>query len=112
MVGVPDIYRFAEGIIQIVTMNMCGAIREISIERGYDPRDFVLIPVGGAGPLYPIPIAEELAIPKIIVPQYPGNFSAFGLVVADLKHDYVRTYLSTLREADLAGIRQLLNENG
>jgi len=109
-VGVPDIYQFAEGIIRITTMNMCGAISEISIERGHDPRDFTLIPIGGAGPLHAIPIAEELGIPKILVPNYPGNFSAFGLAVADLKHDYARTYLSKVKEADLSRIRSLLNE--
>jgi len=109
-VGIPDIYEFAEGILKIAITNMCGAIREISIERGHDPRDFVLVSMGGAGPLHAIPIAEELGIPKIIVPNYPGNFSAFGLVVADLKHDYVKTYLTRLREADLSRIRSFLNE--
>jgi len=109
-IGISDIHRFAEGIVQIAVMNMCGAIREISIERGRDPRDFVLLPMGGAGPLHAIPIAEELGIPKIVVPNYPGNFSAFGLVVADLKHDYVRTYLTTLKEADISRIRGLMKE--
>ena len=107
---VSDIYQCAEGIIRVVVMNMCGAISEISIERGHDPRDFTLIAMGGAGPLHAIPIAEELSIPKIIVPNYPGNFSAFGLVVADIKHDYVRTYLTPLKEANLSRIRGLLME--
>ena len=109
-VKVPDMYRLAEGIIQLVVTNMCSAIREISIERGHDPREFVLIPMGGAGPLHSIPIVTELGIPKVVVPKYAGNFSAFGLLTSDLRHDYVRTYLTVLSKAKLSRIKDLLKE--
>ena len=109
-VGVADIYHFAEGIIRIATMNMCGAIREISMLRGYDPRDFTLLAVGGAGPLHAAAIAQELGIRKIIIPNHPGNFAAFGLVAADVRHDYARTYLTELNKADLSRVKGLLKE--
>ncbi len=73
---------------------MVSAIREISIERGHDPRDFTLVPLGGAGPLHAAEIAAELGIDRILVPLYPGNLSAFGLTGANLRYDYSATLVS------------------
>jgi N-methylhydantoinase A len=109
-VGVGDPYRLAEGIIQIAVNNMCGGVRTLSVERGHDPREFTLIPLGGAGAMHVIPIARELAIASVLVPPNPGTGSAFGLLCTDLQHDYVRTYVTPIRDADRARMRSLLGE--
>jgi N-methylhydantoinase A len=88
----------AEGIVRIAVARMTSAIREISIQRGYDPRDFTLIAFGGAGPMHALAMAEEIGIPRVLVPRHPGNFSALGLVASDIKHDDVRTRVGPLRE--------------
>ena len=81
----------AEGIVRIAVARMVSAIKEISIDRGHDPRDFVLLAYGGAGPMHAVFIAEELEISRILVPPRPGNFSAFGALISDIRHDYVRS---------------------
>ncbi|HUF93677.1 MAG TPA: hydantoinase/oxoprolinase family protein, partial [Candidatus Limnocylindria bacterium] len=73
-------------------------IREISIQRGHDPRDFTLIAFGGAGPMHAVALAEEIGIRRVLVPRHPGNFSALGLLASDIKHDDVRTRVGPLRE--------------
>ena len=88
----------AEGIVTIAVARMTSAIREISIQRGHDPRDFTLIAFGGAGPMHALAMADEIGIPRVLVPRHPGNFSALGLLAADIKHDDVRTRVGPLRE--------------
>jgi N-methylhydantoinase A len=88
----------AEGIVTIVVARMASAIREISIQRGHDPRDFTLIAFGGAGPMHALALAEEIGIPQVLVPRHPGNFSALGLLASDIKHDDVRTRVGPFRE--------------
>jgi N-methylhydantoinase A len=88
----------AEGIVTIAVARMTSAIREISIQRGHDPRDFTLIAFGGAGPMHALAIADEIGIPRVLVPRHPGNFSALGLLASDIKHDDVRTRLGLLRD--------------
>ena len=88
----------AEGIIRIAVARMTSAIREISIQRGYDPRDFTLVAFGGAGPMHALAMAEEIGIPRVLVPRHPGNFSALGVLASDIKHDDVRTRVGALRE--------------
>jgi N-methylhydantoinase A len=88
----------AEGIIRIAVARMTSAIREISIQRGHDPRDFTLIAFGGAGPMHAVAMAEEIGLPRVLVPRHPGNFSALGLLASDIKHDDVRTRVGPLRE--------------
>jgi N-methylhydantoinase A len=86
---------------------MAGAIRLVSLSRGHDPRDFALFAFGGAGPLHATALARELAIPTVLVPARPGITNALGCVVADLRHDYVRTVnkpLSALQDATVARI--------
>jgi N-methylhydantoinase A len=87
----------AEGVIRIAVARMTSAIREISIQRGYDPRDFTLIAFGGAGPMHALAMAEEIGIPRVLVPRHPGNFSALGVLASDIKHDDVRTRVGALR---------------
>ena len=107
--GIPDVYRAADGVVKVAVANMVSAIRRISIEKGEDPRDFALIPFGGAGPLHACLVAEEIGITTVVVPPHPGNLSALGLLTSDLKHELVRTHPVVLHEADLGRIKALLN---
>jgi len=81
----------AAAILRIANDKMAGAIRMVSLSRGHDPRDFALFAFGGAGPLHAAALARELGIPKLLIPARPGITNALGCVVADLRHDYVRT---------------------
>ena len=90
----------ALGIIRVVNANMERAIRAISLERGYDPRRFTLVPFGGAGPMHSCELAEELGIPRVLVPAYPGVLSALGVAIADVVKDYSRTVMLRGEEID------------
>jgi N-methylhydantoinase A len=92
----------AQAILDIAINKMSLAVREVSVEKGYDPRDFVLIASGGAGPLHVIAIARELHIPTVIVPLFPSHFSALGMLLADERHDFIRTHYSDLATLDFA----------
>jgi N-methylhydantoinase A len=89
----------ALGIIRIVNANMEGAIRVISVERGSDPRDFMLTAFGGAGPLHACELATALQIPRVFIPKTPGVLSALGMLAADIIKDYVRTIMVSSQEA-------------
>ena len=88
----------ALGILTIANFNMSLAVRAVSVEKGYDPRDCVLVPSGGGGALHAMAIARELSVPRVIIPPMPAYFSAFGMLAADLKHDYVQTFVRELSE--------------
>jgi N-methylhydantoinase A len=81
----------AAGIIHIANANMERAVRVSSAEKGFDPRDITMVAFGGAGPLHAAALAKAAGIPSVLVPQQPGVFSAIGLVMADIRHDFVRT---------------------
>ena len=98
MGGTLSVDALAEGIVRIAVARMTSAIREISIQRGHDPRDFTLVAFGGAGPMHALALADEIGIPRVLVPRHPGNFSALGLLASDIKHDEVRTRVGPLRE--------------
>jgi N-methylhydantoinase A len=85
--------QFAAGVVRVVNANMERALRVVSIERGYDPRDFALVAFGGAGGLHACELAEALAIPTVIIPSRPGALSAFGILVSHVVRDYSRTLL-------------------
>ena len=93
----------ALGIIRVVNANMERAIRTISLERGYDPRRFTLIPFGGAGPMHSCELAQELGIPRVLIPTHPGILSALGVAIADVVKDYSRTVM--LRREDINQVR-------
>ena len=93
----------ALGIIRVVNANMERAIRAISLERGYDPRQFTLVPFGGAGPMHCCELAKALAIPRALIPLHPGILSALGVAVADVVKDYSRTVM--LRGSDINQVR-------
>ena len=78
----------ALGIVEIANSAMVGALRRVSVQRGYDPRDFVLVAFGGAGPVHANRLAAELEMPTVLVPMSPGTTSAMGLLVTDIRHDY------------------------
>lgn len=94
-----DANQTALGINRVVNANMERAIRTISLERGYDPRLFTLVPFGGAGPMHACELAQELGIPRVMVPSRPGILSALGVAIADIVKDYSRTVM--LRGPDL-----------
>ncbi|MEM7271234.1 MAG: hydantoinase/oxoprolinase family protein, partial [Pseudomonadota bacterium] len=100
----------AEAVIRIANAKMAGAIRMVSLSLGADPRDFALFAFGGAGPLHAAALARELAVPKVLVPARPGITNALGCVVADLRHDYVRTINQPLDGVDLEALHALFAE--
>lgn len=85
--------HFAAGVLQVVNANMERALRVVSIERGYDPREFALVAFGGAGGLHACELAEALSIPTVILPAHPGVLSAFGILTSDAVKDFSRTLL-------------------
>ena len=91
----------ALGIVEIANTAMTNALRLVSVQRGYDPRDFVLVAFGGAGPVHANRLASEVQIPKTIIPMSPGTTSAMGLLVTDLKHDYSRTLIQRVDQVDV-----------
>ena len=96
----------AAAVIDVVNHAMAEALKIVSVQRGYDPREFVLAAFGGAGPLHAAALAAQLGIGEIICPPIPGAFSALGLVGTDLKRDYVRTVYVTTANADPAALEQ------
>ena len=110
-----DAEAAAAAILRIANDRMAGAMRLVSLSRGHDPRDFALFAFGGAGPLHATALARELSIPTVLVPARPGITNALGCVVADLRHDYVRTVnkpLSQVADADIARIYAEQGEEG
>jgi N-methylhydantoinase A len=89
----------AAGIHRVINSKMADEIRLVSIKRGYDPREFALVLLGGAGPVHGGRLAAELGIPKLVVPPVPGVLSALGLLVANVEHDLVATVAVLASEA-------------
>ena len=95
-IGAPlgmNLEEAAEGIIRVVNATMLKGIRTVSVAKGYDPREFCVVAFGGAGPVHASELARELGIPRVLIPIAPGVTSALGLLMADMRHDYVRTVL-------------------
>lgn len=104
--------QVAHGILQIAVAKMSLAVRGVSVERGYDPRDFAMLATGGAGPPHAIEIARDLHIPTVIIPNLPAHFSALGMLMTDVRHDYVRTVYQPLLDADLTALVDIYAELG
>jgi N-methylhydantoinase A len=100
----------AHGMLEILNNTMAEAIRAISIERGYDPRDFVLLACGGAGPLHAGRLAELLEMPTVLIPRYSGVLSTLGLLHSDIKNDYVRTILQRHSAFDLTALNAAFSD--
>jgi N-methylhydantoinase A len=105
-----DAEAAAAAILRVANDRMAGAIRLVSLSRGHDPRDFALFAFGGAGPLHATALARELGIPTVLVPARPGITNALGCVVADLRHDYVRTVNKPLSRIDDATVARIYAE--
>ncbi len=108
--GGGDIVPLADGVLRIAVAKMAGAVREVSVHRGFDPRDFALLGFGGAGPMHVFLVAEELAVPQVIVPRYPGHLSALGQLLADQRLDSVRAWGGKLSAVDPAELKVPANE--
>ncbi len=100
----------ADGIYQVINANMAAAMNVVSVQRGYDPREFVLIVAGGAGPIHAGPIARDLEIPLILIPRESSVFCAAGMLISDLQHDYVRTYARDADKVDLSEATRMYRE--
>lgn len=98
------------GIYRVVNATMAEAVNEVSVKRGFDPREFTLVVAGGAGPIHAVPIAQELGIRKIIVPRESSVFCAVGTLVTDLKHMFARTMVSDLANLDLKQASRVLRD--
>ncbi len=100
----------AAGVYDLVNVAMATGVREVSVRRGLDPRDFPLVVAGGAGPVHAAAIAHELGIPMLLVPRESSIFCAAGMLMSDFKHDFVRAYKTTIDSADMGRIGELLAE--
>lgn len=101
-----ELIEAANGIIKIVSSQMVEALRLVTVSRGEDPRDYVLVAFGGAGPVHAALLAEELKIPRVLVPASPGLASAMGLLVSDLKRDYIQTHFAELEQVAASEIQR------
>jgi N-methylhydantoinase A len=105
-----DIVEAAAGMYQVINVNMASGVREVSVKRGEDPREFPLVVAGGAGPVHACMIALELEIPVMIIPKESSIFCAAGMLMSDLKHNFVRTYSTLLNIIDQNKFRSLFAE--
>ena len=105
-----DVSEASSSIIRVANSLMAKILRIVSVERGYDPRDFTLIAFGGAGPMHACALAEELGISRIIVPVNPGLFSALGLLVSDVKYTFVRALMAKVDEVEAERLETLFKE--
>lgn len=108
--GERGLMDLASGILTIAAVKMSEAIKRVTVQRGEDPRDFALFAYGGGGPLHACELARELAIPMVIIPPEAGNFSAIGMLLADIRRDESRTHLRRLSEETLSGMNKELDE--
>jgi N-methylhydantoinase A len=104
-VGTDDVVRLADGVLRVAVAKMAGAVREVSVHRGFDPRAFPLVGFGGAGPMHVLMVADELAIGRAIVPRYPGHLSALGQLLSDHRRDSVLAWGGKLEESDVADLK-------
>jgi N-methylhydantoinase A len=105
-----DLTAAADGILRIATTKMSHMVRWVTTERGLDAADFTLVAYGGAGPLHAAMVARELRIAKVVIPRAPGHFSAYGMLVADLRRDFVKTWFTPLAEASFAAMEAIYAE--
>jgi len=105
-----DLIAAADGILRIATTKMSHMVRWVTTERGLDAADFTLVAYGGAGPLHAAMVARELRIAKVVVPRAPGHFSAYGMLVAELRRDFVKTWFTPLVDASFAAMEAIYAE--
>ena len=105
-----DVATAAQGILRIVDSNMVGALKVVSVERGYDPRGFTLLAFGGAGPAHGSALARQLGVRNLLVPPHPGLLCALGLLASDLHYDHARTCLQRAPDYDVGRIAEVFAE--
>ncbi|MDN3438381.1 hydantoinase/oxoprolinase family protein [Planococcus sp. APC 3900] len=105
-----DAEEGALGIIRIANANMLNALKLISVRKGYDPRDFSLVAFGGGGSMHAPALARDLGVKKVIVPVASSVFSAWGMLMTDLRHDYIQTYINRLQDVDLTELNNEWNK--
>jgi N-methylhydantoinase A len=110
MTDTSDVTTLAAGILTISSVLMAGAIRKVTVERGEDPRDFVLFAYGGGGPLHAVELAREIGIPQVVIPPRAGIFAALGMLFADLENDASATVLLPLAEEAMPRVRAALDK--
>jgi N-methylhydantoinase A len=101
-----DLERAASGMLEVATSAMANAVRQVTMQRGLDPRDFTLFAYGGGGPLHGAAVARELQIGTLIIPEAPGLFSALGMLMADLRRDYVQTLFARLDDIQMSDLEE------
>ena len=97
----------ANGIVSVVNANMARAIRVITVERGYNPSDFTLVAYGGAGPLHAVALAKEMGIHKVLIPPSPGTLCALGLLTADIRKSYVKTFITPYADSSAQAVNDI-----
>ncbi|MFT2141192.1 hydantoinase/oxoprolinase family protein [Mammaliicoccus sp. I-M35] len=100
----------AMGIVKIANSNMLNALKLISVRKGYDPRDFTMVAIGGGGPMHSQDLARELGVKKVIVPATSSVFASWGMLMSDLRHDYAQTYLTNTKEINYSEINHKYDE--
>lgn len=105
-----DVLEAAAGMYHVINVNMAAGIREVTVKKGEDPREFPLVVAGGAGPNHACMIALELEIPVIIIPRESSIFCAAGMLMSNLQHDFVHTFVSPLEQIELKKLHQLFNQ--
>jgi N-methylhydantoinase A len=105
-----SVEQAAAGILSVANNNMIGAIRVVSVERGHDPRGFALLAFGGAGPLHGGDLMDLMGLPSVIVPRSPGVLSAYGLLVSDVRNEFVRTCLQRANHYDIDAIASVFRD--
>lgn len=102
-----DLVAAAIGMLRVAHANIVRGIRVVSVERGYDPRGFVLVPFGGAGPMHGTPVARNLRMPRMLIPPTPGILCALGQLVSDLRHDILESHVAPFAAMDEAAARAI-----
>ena len=100
----------AEGICDVINAKMAQAIRTLTVEKGIEPRDFALVAFGGAGPMHAPFLAQELDVGEVLVPRFPGAFSAWGMLEAEIRQDFARAYYTPLADLDAQDLTKTLEE--
>ncbi|QYA42881.1 hydantoinase/oxoprolinase family protein [Macrococcoides bohemicum] len=101
--------QISSGILKVANSNMLNALKLISVRKGYDPRDFVLVAIGGGGPMHSQDLARELGVKKVIIPAAASVFASWGMLLSDLRHDYTQTILSSTEDLDFDLVNKQFN---
>ena len=105
-----SVEKLAQGTVRLANSQIINALKPVSVKRGYDPRDFTLVAYGGGGPLHASSVARQLGIPKVLIPPLPGVFSAWGMLMADLRRDFLRTQIMLVNNHCGEKLRRVFGE--